>query len=895
MMTKGFNVPVMENNSSGLPNRNCLCSTMRSAVVAKELHQRYKDLLDPISLFTPKTKAVNISELQLERPITPIDHNVKLAPTTISDLCQLIQRRIAARSEVKTVSIAAQQELGGIIIADVKLLWEEFKLYSHDRTLTKMENKELSRRMTAYIITVCEQLFLHYLCMVDRVRQRSVFTDEANLSRLKAQLTLDCMKFLNIPALKRQVSTDIKDLRKPGETDDRISELENLWKYKPMGSKSMCPAAPFTFNHFINLSRPKKAPKPMIRTIGSDLQEINDNIPHLRLARRFKMLFHEDESAGDDKPMQIIAVRNLNVQAQQNEEVGVNKRQQSELLKSKSQILFEEIILLQKQTKYSSAMTSKWKSLLDLYKDPKDEENKPYSLADDLQILLQTSTVDQGYDDDPETSLPPLLEAITYDRSSEIKKQEQEKMLKELEEEEEKELKHRFQPKKPEHAQPATVCVKLSRQLMARTADVRVSDRQYFDRVSLEIYPAVYDLQEEEVDQEMIQTMDKNLSFEEELHEIYEHLKESIPSNHLLFDDDLIIAPPAKGVDLTGCFPSDTLSLRLRERVINPDLKLLESNFGTQRYIAMTKESEEVKFESKYRFQNDISKQDSKTNIDDYLQYVREEGSDYLGVLYHFYESEDENEEERRELVAREFELKEKEEQERANMRSIKEEFVVGSWNINAIMLGGLGKDPLSEAAQEKLRVQKQLGKRLDLEDIAELQLRLQRIWIILHVPDKERLDMAIKYSSQKHWRQVYMALDTWENAVRLIQERECVLFKLENFERFASNPNRFFEKGYKGTSTLRLKESRRRDRFYSDLTKIENQLSKILMKIKVSFKDVVTFKGRPYIEKMQRDKVEMLFWLQQERRKCILQKIAADEPITPKGSILHSCFLSDI
>lgn len=54
--------------------------------------------------------------------------------------------------------------------------------------------------------------------------------------------------------------------------------------------------------------------------------------------------------------------------------------------KSKSQILFEEIILLQKQTKYPSAMTSKWKSLLDLYKDPKDEENKPYSLADDLQM-----------------------------------------------------------------------------------------------------------------------------------------------------------------------------------------------------------------------------------------------------------------------------------------------------------------------------------------------------------------------------------------------------------------------------------------------------------------------------------------------------------------------------
>ncbi|XP_078275980.1 coiled-coil domain-containing protein 87 [Rhinoraja longicauda] len=896
MMTKGFNIAVMENESSGLPNRNGLCSTMRSTVVAKELHQRYNDLLDPISLFTPKTKAVNIPAIKLERPITPIDQDVKIAPTTVSDLCQLIQRRIAAKSEVETVSIEAQQELGGIIIADVKMLWEEFKLHSHDRTLTKTENKELNRRMTAYIITVCEKLFLHYLRMVDRVRQRSVYTDEANLSRLKAQLTHDCMKFLNIPAIKREVSTDIKALRKPGEADDGISELENLGKYKPLGSKSMCPGAPFTFNQLINLSRPKKAPKPKLRTIGSDLQEIYDNMPHLHLAQRFKMLLHEDESAEDHKPMQIVAVPNLNLQqAQQIVEVAINKRQQSELSLSKgqSQMLSGETLSLPKQQRYSSTVTSKWKSLLDLYKAPQDEGNKP-SIADDLQILSQTSTVDHGYDADPEATLPPLIEAITYDRSNEIKNQQIKKMLKQLEEEEEKVLKKRLQPKKPEHAQPATVSIRLSHRLMARTADVRVSDRQFFDCVYLKIYPAIYDPQEEEVDQEMIQTMDKNLSFEEELHGIYKHLLKTISIDHLVFDDDPIIAPPATDVDLSGCFPSDTLSLRLKYRVINPDLKLLESDFGTERYLSMTKEIE-VNSEPKNLFQNDISRQDSNINLDDYLQYVFQEGSDYLGVIYHFYESEDENEEERRELVAQEFKLKQKEEEERAEIRSIKEEFVIGSWNINTIMLGGLGKEPLTEAAQEKIKIQKLLGKRLDLEDIEELQDRLQRIWIILHVPDKERLDMAIKYSSQKHWHQVYMALDSWESAVSLIQERECVLFKLENFERFASDPNRFFEKGHLGTSTVRLKESRKRDKFYSDLTKLENQLSKIIKEIKVSFKDVVTFKGRPYVEKMQRDKVEMLFWLQQERRKCILQKISADEPVTPKGSVLHSCASSDI
>ncbi|XP_072097583.1 coiled-coil domain-containing protein 87-like [Mobula birostris] len=187
-----------------------------------------------------------------------------------------------------------------------------------------------------------------------------------------------------------------------------------------------------------------------------------------------------------------------------------------------------------------------------------------------------------------------------------------------------------------------------------------------------------------------------------------------------------------------------------------------------------------------------------------------------------------------------------------------------------------------------------QLGKSPDIEDIDHLQNRLQRIWILLHVPDRERLDMAIKYSSQKHRAQVSKALDIWEKAVQLIQERECILSKLEHFEQFASNPNRFFEKGYAGTSVMRLKESKKRDKFYSDLSQIENPLSKILKKIKDNFEDVVTFKGRPYVEKMKRDKVEMLYWLQQERRKCILQRIAASKPISSENSGFQSCFLAD-
>ncbi|XP_072097965.1 coiled-coil domain-containing protein 87-like [Mobula birostris] len=697
MMTKGLSVAVVENKSNGLPNRNGLYSPMRSAAVAKDLHQRYKDLLEPLSLFTSKPKDTDLPVLHQERPVTPIDENVKLAPSSLADLYQLIQRRIAAKSEVKTVSVATQQELGGIILSDVKFLWKEFELYSHDGTLTQMENQELSRRMTTHIITVCEQLFLHYLHMVNVVRQHSVFTDEANLSRLKVQLAHDCTKFLNMRAIKRQVSKEIKALRKSGETDDNISEQENAGKYKPMISKSTSPEAPFTFKYLFNLSRPKRPPKPKKQTIEGDLKEINDSIPQLDLMQLYNVILHEAESSGNHKPMEIVAVRNLNLQEQQNKEVYVTKKMQLEHqvnVKNWKLSQTTKTGLSEQQNSCSFSSTSHSNLLLGFCKERRNEGNDPLSIADDLQNLLQISTVGQGVATDPETTLPPLIEAITYDRSNEIKKYKQQKMLKELEEEE-KELKQRVQPKGPKHVQPTIVNIRLSQKMMAQTADVRVSDRQFTDSVCLETYPAIYDHQHEEFDQEMVKAMDKNLYFGEELQEIYQDLLKMIPNDHLLFDEDPVIVPPAVDVDLAGCFPSDTLTGRVKERVINPELKLLDSDYGTKRYLLIKKEIEKRKVKSENQFQKVVPQQDLNINLNDYLTYVLTQGSDYLAVLYHFYENEDEKDEERRALFARELELKREEEMELSEIRLVKEEFVTGTWNINTIMLGGLGKEPL--------------------------------------------------------------------------------------------------------------------------------------------------------------------------------------------------------
>ena len=117
-------------------------------------------------------------------------------------------------------------------------------------------------------------------------------------------------------------------------------------------------------------------------------------------------------------------------------------------------------------------------------------------------------------------------------------------------------------------------------------------------------------------------------------------------------------------------------------------------------------------------------------------------------------------------------------------------------------------------------------------------QIRLERIWTLLRMSDTAKLDMAIKYSTDEHvaslvpvsFKAVRLnlpkiffilqfndekAIEEWEKATELIVEREKCIFELENFERTASDPNRFFLKGHRGSSAARLEEALIRDNLY--------------------------------------------------------------------------------
>lgn len=167
-------------------------------------------------------------------------------------------------------------------------------------------------------------------------------------------------------------------------------------------------------------------------------------------------------------------------------------------------------------------------------------------------------------------------------------------------------------------------------------------------------------------------------------------------------------------------------------------------------------------------------------------------------------------------------------------------------------------------------------------------QDRLEKVWSSLEMPDSLKLDMAIKYSCNEFYIKLNEAITRWEKITELILKREELLSKLEKFERAASDPNRFFQKGQKRSSVIRLKEAQQRSFFYKRIDQLDGEIKYELQYIKDNFKDIITYRGRPYQDKMKWDRIEMLHWLQEERKQNAIKYEAMLKHIPLKNAHLE-------
>ncbi|KAK0060254.1 coiled-coil domain-containing protein 87-like isoform X1 [Biomphalaria pfeifferi] len=961
-----------------------------------DIQKRMEKVLGPLSLFAPfSNEDVPVTQqIQLKRPVTPINDEIKSQPTSLEKLTLYVTRRIRPKENIPYLSLEDQKVLGAIIVGEVNVLWPEIKQQIDDPFLTPEENKELHRRITVHIVTVCEQLFQHYLNKAQVLNSRGVFSGPANMSRLKTQLALEAGELLDILKIHRYIKNDIRGGVKQDSQTDAAASLP--FHSAPQSNKKL------TYQSMLELSRPKSTVQvTTLSSLDQALQEIQEGMPVLDTSKLHTFLSEiperEIETPSDDDKNQrsyLSSGGNSQLsgvskeadskqkimfrQSNEKETTAVNSfmnnvtnlrrcRSQPNIILSDS--LLEELGI-NKNVKSDPLINHELEILLRQRKiqskhnivEPKEQQLEDRQLiVEDLNNLLHEKESDLPEDED---DLPPLIQVIIRNAKHDDLKERTQKKMKELEEKQkQREEEECVYVHGPLYPQPDTVNAKLGKSGIVRTSDIRVSERVCMSSITLQQYPPVYNDLFEEIDPDMVKKMDKNLFLSSEIQEVYEEIMKTVPTTHLELDDmsdkDPFVLNGPETINLAGITASSTLTKKIVDRVINPAFKkkkgppwgktdmkdwaktpdIPPKNFlGEDLFSPLVPNLPQIHdvIENPNQTTHMVMSHDGKPSLvadktsatyaswlhwwkstvtsDDYVKYLSTLETDYLGAIFHFYDSEEESDTDEEDLPYKMKRMKkllhsksgkskllpeQKEKVQKLNeLKSLKTEYQKGFWNANSVLMGGLGKDPEIDdivtdkeetAAQDKsnlLSTQNEnrnifshisKGKTATSNNDANstvsekkapppAQDRLENVWQKLYVPDSQRLDMAIKYSCNGYFNQLSEAIEGWEYVADLILRREKLLVDLEKFERHASDPNRFFHKDSK-KSSYRLKESKQRAAIYKKIDDLDSELKEEISYIQSKFHDVITFKGRPYLDKLKWDRTEMLYWLAEERK----------------------------
>eukprot|EP00794_Sanderia_malayensis_P013699 gene13699-15127_t len=433
------------------------------------------------------------------------------------------------------------------------------------------------------------------------------------------------------------------------------------------------------------------------------------------------------------------------------------------------------------------------------------------------------------------------------------------------------------------------------------------------------------------IDDATIKELDRNLFAGEEIKEVYEEDDFIIKCPQTteqfdLFTSDLLKNTKANKTfnqNITGCSKPPWNSQGADEWRNSPKF----GGLGRQEILNLKANAEKdfIMQENSYHKSSEERKPTksyaawlawwrSTINSEDYLKFVSVNDNDFLSKIFHLYDSGDDDDDddssqnltiENPEESARKRLIEER----LGELQAQKDEYQSGYWNANSVLLGGLGKSPIGEgdgeaavsiasigrnvsthASSARLKpsissmsrkVSSSLARKSMDDQISEylhppeitIQDRLETIWNRLRMPENLRLDMAIKYSLERKSEDLAQAMECWENATHKIIEREELMNILEKFERIASDPNRFFQKGLQGSSLNRLDESKSRQCIHKRLNQLDIAAKKAVLRVQNVLKDTVTYEGRPYLDKLLHDKTEMLYWLQQERRATNIEK----------------------
>ncbi|KAM9658807.1 coiled-coil domain-containing protein 87 [Trichechus inunguis] len=818
-----------------------------------ELQRFYHQLLQPLSLFPrratpPETKKRLPQKVGMPEALQPTQ-------LTVASLCSQVAERLARSGLSARVSPEGRLRLTQVILDELKCSWQEPPA---EPGLSRRNNQKLRERLEAHVLLSSEQLFLRYLhLLVTLSAPRGVFTEPATLTRLAASLARDCTLFLTSPDVYRCLLADFQAVLRVDRARGGVKELSHP---SPMQAFKLCPipwphstgfahvpCSSLTLNYLVHLSRPSE----FLSEPGVDALKELKAMPQLK--RRILLwlpstLKKEDmdliSSQTEPQPSYMVAPTSRAAPSTQFSVYSQLGSCRSMPSLREGWKLADELGLLPLPPRTLTPLVLVAESKPELAGN---------TVTEDLKQMMKTRKFQWPRYLPRDSDLPPLLAALTHRPATGHRLRKLQRMLKALEEEEAfSQQEHQPHKAPPLHPQPVTVTLKLRSQLVVEAAAVRVSDRNFVDSFHVEGVGVLYNHLAGELDPRLVEEMDRNHFAGSSTREVYKELMSRVSTNHLRFDQGPLVEPAA-GKDWSTFLSSAFLRQEKQNRIINPELANLYSQ-GANRLLSNADKASSLTSFYAYKSWDWRSNKTSwmrwwKTNLskEDYFKYLTTQETDFLHVIFHMYEEE----------VPMELVVPVRESLELQHPPPLPEEeepwdFVPGEWDCNIVLQYGLGTARLDL-----------LG---ECHKIQSLQKRLERLWFLLEVPYKDRLDMAIKYSSSARLTQLPAVMSAWEQALQPIQLREILLARLEWFERQASNPSRFFQKPDMGLSCL-LEENQIRSHLQRKLNQVETSLVSLLEEIESIFDEPVTFRGRRYLDKMKRDKIEMLYWLQQRRR----------------------------
>uniref|UniRef100_A0A8C3WJA7 Coiled-coil domain-containing protein 87 n=1 Tax=Catagonus wagneri TaxID=51154 RepID=A0A8C3WJA7_9CETA len=824
-----------------------------------ELQRLYHRLLRPLSLF-PRRATRTEPEKRLPQEV-PMLLPLPISRLTVASLCRQVTERLArsgleARAPAKVRLCFTQ-----VILDELKCSWQEPPA---EPGLSHLDNQRLRQRLLVYMLLSSELLFVRSLHLQKRTSASAgVFTESATLTRLAASLARECTVFLTSPDVYRGLLTDFRAQLKeeqaqacgsrlrPGGSPEAFELCPIPW-YQSTGLAQV-PYFSLSLNYLIQRSRPREfASEPELDPV----KELK-SIPQLRRRKPLRWLSSmqkkKESHLGSAQPASLPGYSvDPPSRAPSSSPSPLHfqlRRGQSMPSLRKGWKLADELGLPPPSPRPSTPLVLVAESKRELAGD---------TVAEDLKQIMRSVELQQTRSSRLDSGLPPLLGALTYRPAAARHTEELQRMLKGLEENEASGQQSPTSP--PLEPQPVTVTLKLRNQAV-QAAAVQVSGRNFVDSFHVDGAGVLYNHLTGELEPRLIEEMDVDHSASSSIRKVYKELMGRVSKAHFSFDQGPLVEPAALK-DWSAFLSSAFLNQEKQHRSINPKLAGLYSQGANSLHKSWEKRSLQASKSWKKRSHRASWMTWWKTtlSVGDYFRYLANQQTDFLHVIFQMYEEEV--------PVKTATPVKEtlKIQLPPPLLEDDEPDFVPGEWDWNTVLEHRLGATKNS-LLQESHKTQ-------------SLQKRLERLWSMLEVPDKDRLDMAVKYSSNARLRQLPSLVGAWERALQPIQLREILLGRLERFERQASDPNRFFQKTDMGLRRF-LEENQIRSHLHRELGLVEAPLVPLLEEIESVFGEPVTFKGRRYLDKMKQDEVEMLYWLQQRRRlrHLVRAKRASDPP----------------